>query len=146
MPRILRSGLAVVALLLSFLVMPALAGAANTNPNGAQVVNINNLCQPFPGGVQTCVTVRSEINAVTTPAGNQVFVANGRVCLSFIGPTGQVFGQNCQDFHNQALTQDGTAQEGHLSFRVTFSDGGCSIVRYHYANGQIQFQDFSPTC
>jgi hypothetical protein len=146
---------AILALLTGALAVGLTVSAANTNPNGAQVVNINQ-CEPDPfiTGGQFCITEKAVLQNVygdPNAGGNTSVTVNGHACITETDSTGAVVYQSCQNnVHEHILvTKDGTTQESHLTFTETeTSPYGtfCETVDIHTANGQVQYSNVSFTC
>lgn len=144
----------VLSLLAGALAFGTAASADNTNPNGAQVVNITNQCSPDPytGNNTMCISehgVFQNVYGDPNAAGNSSVTVNGRECITETDSTGAVVLQVCQNnFHEHLLFKDGTPQEGHISFtdtRTTPAGTFCITQNYHYANGQVQYGSITPT-
>jgi hypothetical protein len=144
----ITKSLAIVALLLSTFAFAGAAGAANTNPNGAQVVKVHD-CQDIGGGYQLCIdeqAVFQNVGMDTNPAGNSSTTINGRLCETVTDSTGAVVFQSCEKAHEHILIKDNTLQEEHLFDQhqvVTPFGTFCETINFHYANGQIQYENFS---
>lgn len=146
--------IAVFGLLIGALAFGTAASAADTNPNGATVVNINQ-CEtdPYTGG-QFCITEKAVFQnagypTATNPAGNSSTTVNGRLCVTETDATGAVVYQYCEKAHEHLLVKDGTQQEGHLydSYTsVTPYGTFCVTINFHTANGQVQYDNTSFTC
>jgi hypothetical protein len=145
---------AILALLTGALAVGLSVSAANTNPNGAQVININNQCEPDPiTGGQFCVTEKAVFtnpDLSANAAGNMSVNVNGRACGTETDSTGAVVFQNCTNYaHEHILVKQDTTQVLHLSFSSTFTTPFgtfCDTENFHEANGQVQYDYTSFTC
>jgi hypothetical protein len=137
---------AVFGLLLGTLAFGTAASAADTNPYGAQVVNVDQ-CYDFGGGVTACVAERAVITAVVTKSGYESVVMNGYECITLTDATGAVVAHQCVNVKDHALIQQDTTQEQRLVEHETLTINGqtdCFDVVYHYANGQFQYGSIAP--
>jgi hypothetical protein len=134
------------ALLLGLLAL--VPGTAYADPgNGATVVT-QHTCQPF-GAFTFCVDSNSELNNVATPSGNVVFEMNQYLTATFTAPG--LSERDTQRSHIHELVTSGTVQELQRRNQHTFAfaAGGVTLTctssdRFQEANGQIQYDGFTP--
>ena len=130
----------------------ALTGSSSANAapgNGATVINDTQCFPAFPVGYTFCITQKAQFNSTTTPSGNVNIEANGKSSFTYSNPSNAVVSSGEQAFHYHALIKDGTLHESGNHFHGVFTSGGVTCTYdgdFHYANGSIQYSDFSFVC
>jgi hypothetical protein len=134
---------AIFALIAGAVTFGVAASADNTNPNGAQVINVHE-CQPQDGYTE-CIDehfVFQNVDDNANPAGNASFTVNGQECLTQTDPSGATLADVCQQVHEHILFTPDTIQEEQAAITVTFvTPAGtfCVTENLHEANGQVQY-------
>ena len=103
------------------------------------------------GDYTICSSQKYEENVTESKSGNVSYEANGRACYSVEFETTPEFNYSeCYKFHYHALIKDGELHEDGESVRgsyTTASGEECKVsFKVHYANGKLQFYDYTDSC
>jgi hypothetical protein len=114
---------------------------------GAQVYNQKD-CQYYPYAT-VCGTQHAEYNIVETPSGNANYQANGKYDLTVTLSDGSTY-TDSGSFQGHGLFLKGQNQEESIHFSEETAAGNGQTCTYsadfHYANGNVQFDNFDLVC
>lgn len=143
--------LAVVVLILSSFLATG-AGAALADPGtGADPSRVNDCAYDAESDVTFCYTAQTVFHVVATPSGGYDVQYSSHSCYSVYAGTDTSAtpqSQTCQYLHNQSHYKDGAVQVIHYAPGAVITEAGetfCLSVRYHLANGSVQYDSFSYT-
>lgn len=136
----IAAGIAVAAGLIVGASSPALASSSS----GAYVGNSPLTCTAY-GSITVCSQDHTNSNYVFTPSGNYVNQTNSKYYFSISDSSSGFV------YYSDSGTYRGvdTNQQSHDAYMDTYTYSGQSCTmgqRYHYANGQIQFDRPYNTC
>ena len=129
----------------------ALTGSSSANAapgNGATVIN-DTQCFPWGGGWTACITQKGEFNSSATKSGNTNYEGNFKSSFTITDSGNNVVYTSESSSHYHALWTNGTLHESGNHFHFVFTSGGLTCTGdgdFHYANGSIQYSDFSFAC
>jgi hypothetical protein len=115
--------------------------------NSAEVVSEPYCVDLFPIAT-VCVTPHIVYQTVTTPSGNLVYTSNAIVTSTYTFVDGRSFTTSVSSY-DHSLFKQGEIQERHSYFSNATTEAGVTcttVLDYHYANGQVQIDNFGVTC
>jgi hypothetical protein len=119
----------------------AFGTAVSADPGNGSSYTITNQCSAFLH-TSVCLSEKGEVNVTVSEDGTVHFEQNARG-----SDTGTHFGVPFSDTYSYHQQSNGD-QEGHYLFKDTATYGGetfCVTERFHYANGQTQFDGIDVT-
>ena len=129
----------------------AAAAPAVAASGGAVVSKYENFCQPVDAHLTVCVTAIEIVHETDTGNGGVVYIDNTHgTQTDYVD--GALVETDQLKVRSQSMYKNASDawHEAHLAFHqvTTYPGGaGCTIdQRYHFANGQIQFDAITNTC